>query len=80
MYKCPKQECNRPEITPSFWRESKYFTTETLDASGEVKGAKTWKKQPDYGSVRCSRCDARAEWRDQRQMEMFATEPEMFPS
>jgi hypothetical protein len=74
MYKCPKAECNKPEIVSSFWRESKYVVTETLDASGEVEGVKTW-KQPDYGSVRCSRCDARAEWIDHRQTELFPIAP-----
>jgi hypothetical protein len=85
MYKCPKAECNEPEIVASFWRESKYFVTETLDASGEVEGVKTWKqpevegvktwKEPDYGSVRCSRCSARAEWIDHRQTELFPIAP-----
>ncbi len=67
MYKCPKQGC---ENTEHFWRETIWARMETQDASGKTIGT-TYDELQQASPARCKECNARAEWIDSRQTELF---------
>ena len=66
MYQCPKANCDGGE----FRVEVITYGVELLDASGEEFATSNGTPERT-GHVYCNHCDARAEWVDARQAELF---------
>lgn len=74
MYFCPN---GHTDHEPAFYAEQLLARKQYIDETGEdfSRSAPIVK---ETGAVRCTTCDALAEYRDARQMEMFEVEAPLF--